>query len=158
MRQLRGPLSRRPAVEVFLLGRSDRPRLRPDLVASEVALEQARALARAVREEHKVHEVHETGAALFKGVAITTSSPEESRGGSYRASFQNAGARSRRFPPWRRPGFLAGWPGRAGTRLSSCERHHCILSYLSPRSSRVVYLPLDIEGHCPLDAGAHPVS
>ena len=53
MRQLRGPLSRGPAVEVFLLGRSDRPRLRPDLVASEVALEQAKALARAVREEHQ---------------------------------------------------------------------------------------------------------
>lgn len=28
-------------------------RLRPDLVASEVALEQAKALARAVREEHQ---------------------------------------------------------------------------------------------------------
>jgi hypothetical protein len=30
-----------------------RPRLRPDLVTGEAALEQAKAFARAVREEHK---------------------------------------------------------------------------------------------------------
>ncbi len=97
-------------------------------------------------------------ARRYLRVAITTSSPEESRGGSCRPSFQNAGSRSRRFPPWRRTGFLASWPGRVGARRSSCDRHHRVSSYLSPRSSLVVYLPLDLEGHCPLDAGGILVS
>src|SRR5580693_5704304 len=130
-------------------------RLRPDLVDGKQALELAKAFARAAREGASDCMKFTKRARRYLRVAITTSSPEESRGGSCRPSFQNAGSRSRRFSPWRRTGFLAGWPGRAGTRRSSCDRHHRFSSYLSPQSSLIVYLPLELEGHCPLDAGGH---
>ena len=130
-------------------------RLRPDLVDGKQALELAKAFARAAREGASDCMKFTKRARRYLRVAITTSSPEESRGGSCRPSFQNAGSRSRRFSPWRRTGFLAGWPGRAGTRRSSCDQHHRFSSYLSPQSSLIVYLPLELEGHCPLDAGGH---
>ena len=63
------PLSRRPAVDVFYWDNLPGRRLRPDLVTSEVALEQAQSVGegRAVR-SIRLHEVNQTGAALFAGL------------------------------------------------------------------------------------------